>query len=127
MSEKEIKKCAKCKEEFSKLGSITECPTCGGELDKGYIGASGGVTWDAEKSKRIFVYMWSAALILPFWTQNTPALRCKNCKLVLFNHEKIKPKETPASFLKKCVKCGNEIPVGSDYCPLCEAKQKEGV
>ncbi|MGB9676925.1 MAG: hypothetical protein ACPL0C_07055 [Candidatus Bathyarchaeales archaeon] len=30
----------------------------------------------------------------------------------------------PKSFLKKCVKCQKEIPIASEECPYCEAKQK---
>lgn len=118
-------------EGFSKLASVQKCPICGGELSRGYIGASRGVTWDAEKSKRMFIGIWSSALILPFSTNNIPALRCKKCKLVLFGYEKFfertSPGETPRSFLKECVKCGKEIPVASEQCPYCRSEQKEGV
>ena len=30
---------------------------------------------------------------------------------------------TPKMFLKKCVRCGKEIPLASEECPFCEAKQ----
>ncbi len=30
---------------------------------------------------------------------------------------------TPKSFLKKCVKCGKEIPIASEHCPYCMQKQ----
>jgi len=30
---------------------------------------------------------------------------------------------TPKKFLKKCVRCGKEIPLASEECPYCEAKQ----
>ncbi|MEM3578291.1 MAG: hypothetical protein QXX51_07590 [Candidatus Bathyarchaeia archaeon] len=33
--------------------------------------------------------------------------------------------QTPKSFLKKCVKCGREIPIASEDCPRCEARQPE--
>jgi len=29
----------------------------------------------------------------------------------------------PKTFLKKCVRCGKEIPLASEECPYCEAKQ----
>jgi hypothetical protein len=32
---------------------------------------------------------------------------------------------TPKSFLKNCAKCGKEIPIASEECPYCEAKQPE--
>jgi peptidoglycan/LPS O-acetylase OafA/YrhL len=31
--------------------------------------------------------------------------------------------ETPKSFLKSCVACGRQIPVASEECPFCQAKQ----
>jgi predicted RNA-binding Zn-ribbon protein involved in translation (DUF1610 family) len=30
---------------------------------------------------------------------------------------------TPKSFLKRCVKCGMEIPIASEQCPYCGEKQ----
>lgn len=36
----------------------------------------------------------------------------------------LKPEETPKSFLKKCIKCGAEIPIASEECPICGSKQK---
>jgi len=39
--------------------------------------------------------------------------------------EEYKPtQETPKSFLKKCVSCGQEIPIASETCPHCGAKQQ---
>jgi ribosomal protein L40E len=35
-----------------------------------------------------------------------------------------KTEETPKSFLKKCIKCGAEIPIASEECPICGSKQK---
>jgi len=32
---------------------------------------------------------------------------------------------TPKAFLKKCVKCGKEIPIASEECQYCKAKQEE--
>ncbi|MEM3616392.1 MAG: zinc-ribbon domain-containing protein [Candidatus Bathyarchaeia archaeon] len=32
-------------------------------------------------------------------------------------------KITPRQFLKKCVKCGKDIPIASEYCPYCGAEQ----
>jgi hypothetical protein len=113
------------REEFSKLASIARCPICGEELEKGYIGASRGITWDVKKSKRIFVYIWSSALILPFSTQNIPALRCKKCRLALFHYGKEMPLETSKSYLKTCVECGKEIPLASEECEYCGTKQPE--
>ncbi len=35
-----------------------------------------------------------------------------------------KGQETQRSFLKECVKCGKDIPIASEQCPYCNAKQK---
>jgi hypothetical protein len=35
----------------------------------------------------------------------------------------VKASETPKCFLKRCVKCGMEIPIASEQCPYCEQKQ----
>jgi len=32
--------------------------------------------------------------------------------------------ETPKSFLKKCTRCSREIPIASEDCPYCQAKQQ---
>ena len=45
-------------EDFSKLASIKKCPICGGELEKGYIGAHEGVTWNSNKRKYLGVMLW---------------------------------------------------------------------
>jgi len=34
-----------------------------------------------------------------------------------------KAQVTPKSFLKRCVKCGEEIPIASEQCPVCGQKQ----
>jgi hypothetical protein len=31
--------------------------------------------------------------------------------------------ETPKSFLKKCSKCGREIPIASEECPFCKEEK----
>lgn len=78
------------KEEFSKLTSIKECPICGGELNKGYIIPPRGIGWNTKKHK---IWFRSANQLIPYesWTiQNPPALRCKKCKIVIFDYEKWK-------------------------------------
>lgn len=54
---------------------------------------------------------------------------CPKCgHIKMFAGEKAKQfllKMTPKAFLKKCVKCSEEIPIASEECPYCEAEQKE--
>ena len=35
----------------------------------------------------------------------------------------VRAPETPKSFMKRCVKCGREIPIASEQCPFCGQKQ----
>lgn len=59
---------------------------------------------------------------------------CPKCgKLELFTHEKAKGVllrgkkigVTPKVFLKKCPKCGREIPIASEECPFCKPSKNE--
>lgn len=54
---------------------------------------------------------------------------CPKCgRINLFADEKTKQfllRLTPKAFLKRCVKCGNEIPIASEECPHCGATQPE--
>jgi len=113
-------------EEFSKYATVQRCPVCDGEIGKGYMTAIRGILWDDRKRKRHFVWGWSSALVVPFYRQNVPALKCKKCGLVIFRYESGRA-ATPDAYLKKCVECNMKIPIASDYCPLCGAKQKQGV
>ena len=38
-------------------------------------------------------------------------------------HMYARAKGTPKAFLKKCPKCGREIPIASEECPFCKSKQ----
>ena len=82
-------------EEFSNLAPIQKCPICGRDLCKGYIILGGGIFWDKKKhkwdvdtSKLLFPYSFLLRWSIP----NLPALRCKKCKLLIFNYVR-EPKE----------------------------------
>ncbi|MDH5482290.1 MAG: PF20097 family protein [Candidatus Bathyarchaeota archaeon] len=112
-------------EVFSKLASIITCPICGGELEKGFFNAPRGVYWSNRKH---VLGMILADYVMPsaLWSQdNVPALKCENCGIAVIDYRA--PGYTPKSFLKTCVKCGNEIPIASEECPYCEARQKEEI
>lgn len=58
--------------------------------------------------------------------------RIGNCEMIFFtqilldaSRKPVYPQspKTPRSFLKKCVKCAREIPIASEECPYCRAKQ----
>ena len=106
-------------------GEVKKCPECGREMEKGYI-ISDGIRWSNEKHElwglgQEFIVHWRL-LTIP----NVEAYRCTKCKLILFHYEKVTPSETPKSFLRKCVKCGKGIPLASEKCKYCGAKQPEG-
>lgn len=111
--------------EFSRLVSVKKCPNCGGKLEKGYFNAPVGIYWDIKKhgSGRVFADAMLHGIVSDFALDNAPALRCKRCGIAVLDYGLIG--ETPRNFLKKCVQCGNEIPIASEYCPECGAKQKE--
>jgi ssDNA-binding Zn-finger/Zn-ribbon topoisomerase 1 len=111
--------------EFSRLISVKECPVCGGKLDKIYLTAPRGYYLSAEKAK-LGVYFLDT--IMPSVSsgvllENAPALKCENCGIAIIDYRA--PRYTPKSFLKKCVKCGKEIPIASEECSYCGTKQPE--
>ncbi len=108
------------KEEFSKLTSIKECPICHGEIHKGYINPPKDMHWDTQKRK--FYGRMSVG-------ESFPALRCKQCEIVIFDWEEYVRQQTPKGFLKTCIGCGREIPIAELKCKYCgyeqEPKHKE--
>jgi hypothetical protein len=102
-------------EDFSVLNSVKQCPVCGGRLEKEYFNAPKGVSWDTVKHK--WSYVWGG-FGMP---TNIPALRCEKCKIAILDYAE----RTPKSSLKECVKCGKEIPIASEECQYCGAKQPQ--
>jgi len=106
MSESEVKKCPKCGGQMVEAKRlVTRAFSLRGVVLPGVsLAKKGDILGDR---------------IIPFY--------CKDCGYIEFY--KSPPAEyagyTPESFLKKCVECGKEIPIASDYCPKCETKQKE--
>ena len=97
----EVKKCPKCKGKMAEAqGLVTHTRVLAGVS----LAKKGDILGDK---------------IIPFY--------CENCGYVEFY--KSPPAHptlyTPKSFLKKCAKCGKEIPIGSEECPYCGTKQKE--
>lgn len=113
------------KDEYCRIVSVKRCPNCGGKLDKGYFTAPRGMYWNTEKhglDTAVLDYM-TPRIFSFFMLENAPALKCKRCGVAIIDTRRIG--ETPRSFLKKCVQCGKEIPIASDYCSLCGAEQKK--
>jgi ssDNA-binding Zn-finger/Zn-ribbon topoisomerase 1 len=105
-------------------GEVVKCPECGEAMEKGFI-ISNAIRWSNKKHTQ---WALGQEVIVPWHLTaltNVEASRCPKCRLVLFHYQIPRAEETLASFLKECVKCGEAIPVASDYCPKCGAKQKE--
>jgi len=114
-------------DEFSRLVSVKKCPNCGGRLDKGYFNAPYGVNWDMKKhgAARWFADKMLRGIVSQFYLDDAPALRCERCGIAILDYGLVG--KTPRSFLKKCVQCSEEIPIASEYCPKCGAKQKRAL
>lgn len=111
--------------EFSRLVSVKKCPICGGKLEKGYFNAPRGVYWSEERHRLGMIALDS---VMPgaLWTSDAvPGLKCESCGIAVVDYRA--PGYTPKSFLKKCIECGRDIPIASEYCPFCGAKQKQKV
>jgi ssDNA-binding Zn-finger/Zn-ribbon topoisomerase 1 len=107
------------------MSEARNCPKCGGEMEKGYI-ITPAIRWSKEKHMHVslgqeLIVSWGLKLA------NIGAYRCTKCRLVLFHYPLLKAEITPDSFLKKCGRCGEIIPIASDYCPKCGTKQTKGV
>jgi len=60
----------------------------------------------------LFLFVWGASIAVYYWGVSP----------ILARHP-LNAEETPKSFLKKCVNCGREIPIASEQCQFCKAKQ----
>ena len=113
---------------FANLGGLENCPVCGGKLSEGFLSAPRGVYWSAIRQSNLATAAldW---LMIPgplVSSESFPALKCDRCGIVIVDLKGLPP-YTPKSFLKKCVKCGKEIPLAAEQCDFCGAEQKENV
>jgi len=105
-----------------------KCPKCGKPVVIGWIGSAGAglVTWIEGKK----IGWGRAERLQSIWSgECLRAYRCKECGLLICYERGKQPDyeevvgKTPESFLKKCVACGEMIPIASEYCPKCGTKQ----
>jgi phage FluMu protein Com len=69
----------------SVLASISKCPSCSGELEKGYV-VTEAISFDTKK-KRFFRGPKYVLTKYPTWTVLTlPALRCDKCNIVIIDY-----------------------------------------
>ena len=107
-----------------------KCPECGKSMVIGWIGSTGvGVVAWIEGKKTS--WRKRGERLQSIWSgEFLRAYRCKECGVFVCYERGKQPdyegaRETPKSFLKKCVQCGKVIPIASDYCPKCGTKQPE--
>ena len=108
-------------EDYARLSAIAKCPICGGKLEKGYLNTPRYWTNERQPPSTIasdyFMrdHLWTADV--------APALKCENCGITISDLRA--PGFTPKGFQKKCVECGKDIPIASEECQYCGAKQPE--
>jgi len=69
----------------SVLASLSKCPSCGGELEKGYA-LTEAIAFDTQK-KRFFRGPKYVLIKYSGWTFNTlPALRCDKCNIIIIDY-----------------------------------------
>ncbi|MFZ5857040.1 MAG: PF20097 family protein [Chloroflexota bacterium] len=64
------------------------CPQCGQEMEKGYVLGHHSIRWAIdEKQGSQFAIAAEALSPIPFWENpRLPALRCRQCDLVIFQY-----------------------------------------
>jgi predicted RNA-binding Zn-ribbon protein involved in translation (DUF1610 family) len=109
---------------------VKKCPKCGKEMERGYIPIGmRGLQWSTKKHKWFADSLWQKSVesltgdTFRVFIGNVEAYRCEKCKLVLAYYGKVEGAMREKSFLKKCVQCGKKIPIASEECPYCRAKQ----
>ncbi|MEM3458670.1 MAG: zinc ribbon domain-containing protein [Candidatus Bathyarchaeia archaeon] len=91
-----------------------KCPKCGGDMVRGdrlatatrvlssvYLAKRGDILGDG---------------IVPYY--------CEKCGYIEL-YKEIKGVRRENAFLKKCIKCGEKIPIASEECSYCGAKQRK--
>ena len=76
--------------------NIQKCPSCGAQLEEGYINApSAGVLWLKQNIKYFSIFSKKVEKLQKDWwsfskltKDNLPALRCANCKIAIFQYNK---------------------------------------
>jgi len=104
------------------MGEVKNCPKCKGKMVEAHrlvaraFALRGAILPSVSLAKKGDIY---GDWIIPFY--------CKDCGYIEFY--KSPPAQhvghTPEAFLKKCVECGREIPIGSGECQHCGARQPE--
>lgn len=93
-----------------------ECSKCGGQMfEADRLVAQTSVPTSISLAKKGDII---GDRIIPFY--------CGNCGYIEFYKEmKIGEHPQEQGFLMKCVQCGKQIPIASEECQFCRAKQNE--
>ena len=100
------------------MSEVKKCPKCGGDIVEGdRLVAHTRVLAGVSLAKKGDIL---GDRIIPYY--------CEKCGYIEFYKEmKGVRRERKNAFLKKCIKCGKKIPIASEECQYCGARQKEGV
>ncbi|MGB4608536.1 MAG: PF20097 family protein [Sedimentibacter sp.] len=64
------------------------CPICGQVMEKGYVHSRKQILWSEDDKPRLFDFYDENLVAMPIRRANkVPGLRCKGCKIVLFEYE----------------------------------------
>jgi hypothetical protein len=62
---------------------VKKCPSCGGEMEQGFIHAPRGIYWDNEEHK---LHIFTSETLISQWSWTCPRTqgwRCAKCRLVI--------------------------------------------
>jgi len=75
------------------MGTIENCPICGGKMKKGYLYGRSDFQWSIKKKRSTDGMETITHGASFFRAAHTEAYRCYNCKMVLFFYGEDKPRE----------------------------------
>ncbi|NLJ57228.1 MAG: hypothetical protein GX339_00095 [Tissierellia bacterium] len=65
------------------------CPKCGEEMEEGYVHSRKQILWSEDGKSRLYdLYDENLVPMGVRRSNKVPGLRCKECKLVLFEYER---------------------------------------
>jgi len=98
------------------MSEVKKCVRCGGELiEEGRLIARTRVLAGVSLAQKGDIV---GDRIIPYY--------CRECGYIEFYKEmKLGEQASALGFLKRCVKCSRQIPIASEECQYCGAKQKQ--
>jgi ribosomal protein L32 len=105
------------------MNEVRKCYSCGSEMHLAHR-----IPFRIKGTEGLWKLVFGEWAELGETLLNFDVYVCPSCGEVRFSaDEQTKRSLLGTAFLKKCVKCGKEIPIASEECQYCGTKQKEGV